>query len=1087
MAMILDAFVSTCVDRLVALVEERVVMVLGVKDELKTLQEKMEMIKEVLEYAERKRIQDPAINKWLNKLKDVMYDADDIIDICRYEGGKLLEDDQASSSSNRPVCYQFPLLSCFSTIPARHKIGRKIGNLNDRLEKIHKNRLMFTLERTKSDVHHVARVNHRMTSPLLDADVVGMEIETAADELVKRILSMEGNQHQVFAIVGMGGIGKTTLAQKVYNDPAIKKDFSVIAWTCVSKSYKEIKLLKEIINNSKGDYGRAETMAELQQVLRDLVAGKRFFLVLDDVWQSDVWSNLLRVPLQSGEGSGRILITTRDQNVAKGMGAIHIHQVEQLSIDAGWQLLCKRTYLNKEEEVLRLRDVGIQIVEKCGGLPLAIKTVAGLLATKDNNENEWEKILGSHAWSMSELPEELRGALYLSYEDLSPQLKQCFLYFSLYPEDAIIPREDLIRIWVAEGFVKEKGGDQIMEDTAEEYYNELVRRSLLQPDLDYIDGSRCKMHDLLRSLAQYLSKNESFFGDPQLLNPTTLSKIRRLSIIKNGETIIIPPGIETKHLCLKTLLISGGTLARVDKQLFPRLAYLRVLYLNGEGIESIPDSLGDLIHLRMLDLDHTMISKLPDSLGKLTNLQILNLMDCKNLHTLPKGLTQLCNLRRLGIIDTPLCDVPKGLGRLQLLNDLEGFIVANECVSGEMQDGWDLKELESLNQLRWLHIEKLERTIDGVLVLERKHHLRRLLLKCTLQAEQASAQQSYSEEEIDKIEKFFEKLSPPPCLEELNIVGFFGRRYPSCIATSLSRLTSLKLRDCISCSHLPPLGQLPYLRYLKITRALAVVTIGLEFLGNGVRVGLDVATAFPKLEFLIFQQMPNWEDWSLGEEVEKNASIGEKIAPSSSPLLLPRLRCLELTDCPKLRALPEGLKHATVLQDFRINGAHSLRAVENFPSLSQWLVIEESSNIERVTNLPQLRELQVVRSPALSCVQSLDALQTLYVEDESMEYLPEWVSGLLHQRQHLDNNVELELYMLCNLRVLERCQMERQDWRIIQLFSKVRAYTADGSGYLEYTKSPFSYDSNLLEQLRDEEETEEGTEGGSEMEGTEEE
>ncbi|XP_072986580.1 putative disease resistance protein RGA3 isoform X2 [Typha latifolia] len=1086
MAMILDAFVSTCVDRLVALVEERVVMVLGVKDELKTLQEKMEMIKEVLEYAERKRIQDPAINKWLNKLKDVMYDADDIIDICRYEGGKLLEDDQASSSSNRPVCYQFPLLSCFSTIPARHKIGRKIGNLNDRLEKIHKNRLMFTLERTKSDVHHVARVNHRMTSPLLDADVVGMEIETAADELVKRILSMEGNQHQVFAIVGMGGIGKTTLAQKVYNDPAIKKDFSVIAWTCVSKSYKEIKLLKEIINNSKGDYGRAETMAELQQVLRDLVAGKRFFLVLDDVWQSDVWSNLLRVPLQSGEGSGRILITTRDQNVAKGMGAIHIHQVEQLSIDAGWQLLCKRTYLNKEEDVLRLRDVGIQIVEKCGGLPLAIKTVAGLLATKDNNEREWQNILGSHAWSMSELPEELRGALYLSYEDLSPQLKQCFLYFSLYPEDEIIPREDLIRFWVAEGFVKEKGGDQIMEDTAEEYYNELVRRSLLQPDLYSIDGSECKMHDLLRSLAQHLSKNESFFGDPQLLNPTTLSKIRRLSIIKDGGTIINSPILEKKYPCLRSLM-SFGIPQRVGNHLLLRFPCLRVLDLTEAIIESISDSLGDLIHLRLLDLDRTNISNLPDSLGRLTNLQILNLMDCKNLHALPKGLTRLCNLRRLGIKDTPLCDVPKGIGRLQLLNDLEGFIVADECVSGEMQDGWDLKELEFLDQLRWLQIEKLERTIDGVLVLERKHHLRRLILKCTLQAEQASAQQSYSEEEIDKIENFFEKLSPPPCLEELNIVGFFGRRYPSCIATSLSRLTTLKLRDCISCSHLPPLGQLPYLRYLKITRALAVVTIGLEFLGNGVRVGLDVATAFPKLEFLIFRHMPNWEDWSLGEEVEKNASIGEKIAPSSSPSLLPRLLYLELTDCPKLRALPEGLKHATVLQEFRIEGAHSLRAVENIPSLSQWLVIEGSSNIERVTNLPQLRELQVVRSPALSCVQSLDALQILYVEDESMEYLPEWVSGLLHQRQHLDNNNDLELMLHCNLRVLERCQMERQDWRIIKLFSKVRAYTADGSGYLEYTKSPFSYDSNLREQLRDEEETEEGTEGGSEMEGTEEE
>ncbi|XP_072955512.1 putative disease resistance protein RGA3 isoform X2 [Typha angustifolia] len=1073
MGTVLEAFVSTCVNNLAALVEERVVLVLGVKDELKRLQRKMGKIKGVLEDAERKRIEDSTINIWLNELKDVMYDADDIIDLCKYETSNLLED-HPSSSSNPPVCCLTSLFSCSSTIPVRHEIGCRIKSLNDRMEEIYKDKLMFTLEHVRSDDQHVVRATARMTSPLLDADVVGTKIKTAADELVKRILSVKGKQHQVFAIAGMGGIGKTTLAQRVYNDPAIKNYFSVIAWTCVSKRYSEIVLLKEIVRSCKGDYGRAETIAELQQVLGDLVAGKQFFLVLDDVWQSDVWSNLLRVPLQSGEGSGRILITTRDQNVAKGMGAIHIHQVEQLPIDAGWQLLCKRAYLNKEEDVLSLRDVGIQIVEKCGGLPLAIKIVAGLLATKDNNKREWEKILKSHAWSMSGLPDELRGALYLSYEDLSPQLKQCFLYFSLYPEDAKMIREDLIRLWVAEGFIKEKGDGQIMEDTAEEYYNELVRRSLLQLDLKFTDGSICRMHDLLRSLAQNLSKDESFYGDPQLLNPTAMSKIRRLSIIKKGEIVVNSPILETKYPCLRTV-ISFGIPQRVENHLLLRLPYLRILDLTEATIESISDSLGDLIHLRLLDLDYTNISDLPDSLGRLTNLQMLNLMYCKNLHALPKGLTRLCNLRRLGIKDTPLCDVPKGIGRLHLLNDLEGFLVTNECVSGEMQAGWDLKELESLNQLRKLHIKKLERTIDGVSVLERKHHLRRLILQCTLQAEQASVQQSYSEEETNRIEKIFEKLSLSPCIEYLVIDGFFGRRYPGYIATSLSRLTSLHLRDCISCSHLPPLGQLPYLRYLKIIRALAVVTISLEFLGNGVRVGLDVATAFPKLEFLIFQQMPNWEHWSLGEEIQKNASIGEKIAPSSSPLLLPRLLYLELTDCPKLRALPEGLKHATVLQRFHIEGAHSLRAVENIPSLSQWLVIEGSNNIERVTNLPQLRELQVVRSPALSCVQSLDALQILYVEDESMEYLPEWVSGVLHQRQHLDNNNDLELMLHCNLRVLERCQQGHQDWSIIQRFSKVRACTADRSGYLEYTKSPFSYNSSLLELRGRESGTEEGT------------
>ncbi|XP_072963361.1 putative disease resistance protein RGA3 isoform X1 [Typha angustifolia] len=1070
MATILHAFVSTCANRLATLVEEQVVLILDVKDELKRLQRRIEMIIGVLEDAERRRIQDSAIDTWLNELKNVMYEADDIIDICRYKGGNLLED-QPSSSSNPPVRCLSPLLSCVTTVRMRHDIGGRIKRLNNRLEEIHKDKVMFSLKDGGSNDPRMTRASARLTSPLLDADVVGDEIEAAAAELVRRtVSSKEGQQHQVVAIVGMAGIGKTTLAQRVYNDPKLKNYFSVMVWTCVSRSYSAIELVKKIIRSSGGDYGRAESMEELQQVLRVVVAGKRLFLVLDDVWQSDVWTNLLRVPLQSELGSGRILITTRDRNVAKGMGAVHIHEVTQLSINSGWELLRKRAYLDREEDVLCLRGVGIQIVKKCGGLPLAIKAIAGILATKEPNKREWEKLLGSDAWSMKELPEELRGALYLSYEDLSPELKQCFLYCSLYPEDALMRREHLNVFWVAEGFVKARGGDQVLEDTAEEYYNELVKRSLLQLDPNYTDGGACRMHDLLRSLAQYLSRSESFYGDPQLLDPNALSKIYRLSIANDGAPVVIPPSIDRKRLCLRTLLLFKSP-SRVKNDLFIRLTCLRVLVLNGEGVESIPESLGDLIHLRMLDLADTRISKLPNSLGCLTNLHSLNVMNCKHLHALPMSFTRLCNLRHLGINYTPLNDVPKGIERLQLLTALVGFVVASKYGSGKMQDGWELKEIEFLDQLKWLHIVKLERATYGF-SLERKHCLRILELRCTLQEERA-CQRPYSVMETNKIEEIFEKLSPPLCLENLIIIGFFGRRYPTYMGTSLSSLTSLQLWHCISCPHLPPLGQLPHLRNLRIEGALAVVTISREFLGKGVRTGLAMATAFPKLEFLFLKKMPNWEEWHLCEEIEERAtSTGRKIAPSSFLSLMPCLKHLTLIDCPKLRGLPERLKHATMLQRFHIEGAHSLRAVENLPSLTQWLQIIESSSIQRVSNLPQLRHLTVIRSPSLSCVQNLDALQSLYLKDESMECLPEWVSGLLQQRRHLHGD-DLEFEMECNIRVLERCQMGHQDWPVIQQFSNVHVYT----NYVEYVKLPFNSYINLTElRGRAEEETEEGIE-----------
>ncbi|XP_072964023.1 uncharacterized protein [Typha angustifolia] len=249
---------------------------------------------------------------------------------------------------------------------------------------------------------------------------------------------------------------------------------------------------------------------------------------------------------------------------------------------------------------------------------------------------------------------------------------------------------------------------------------------------------------------------------------------------------------------------------------------------------------------------------------------------------------------------------------------------------------------------------------------------------------------------------------------------------------TLSSLRHLILLDCISCPHLPPLGQLPHLRYLDIDGALAVVTIGLEFLGNGV-------TAFPKLEFLYFNNMPNLEEWSMGEEIEDEGGAASTVRDITLPFyvsLLPCLTTMHLIDCPKLLALPEQLKHATMLQTLYIEGAHSLRAVENLPSLTQWLQISKSDSILRVSNLPQLRMLVLIHLPALSCVQNLDALQFLYVEDLLMDCLPDWVSGLLHQRQHHLHDNDLEFQMMCNIHVLERCQLGHQDWPIIQQFPK---------------------------------------------------
>ncbi|XP_026657758.2 putative disease resistance protein RGA1 [Phoenix dactylifera] len=450
MAMILHAFVGRYMNKLADFVEGEASIMLKVKDELQKLQRRLERIRGFLEHAERKRHEDTNIGNWVRELKDIMYDADDIIDLCIIEGGKLLEGHHPVSA----VCHPFPLFSCFGCMKFRYEIGDKIRDLNKRLKEIAEDRsILPKLEYTNQDVQE-SGVNPRQTFPIEDSsDIVGTQIEEATQSLVESIVKEDEQKLWILGIVGMGGIGKTTLASNVYQDERIKENFPIRVWVCVSKNFLETNLLKEIIRSTGGNYGQAETKAELIPYLSSVLS-RRFVIVLDDIWEAKVWEDLLRYPLKSATASGRVVITTRDINAAKNMRA-RVHHVDKMGSDEGWALFCKKVFGDDEkEEIFNLKKIGMKIVDKCDGLPLAIKTIAGVLRSKERSSIAWNNVLRSDAWSMSQLQTELPGALFLSYEDLSSDLKQCFLICSLYPEDYRMHRDDLVRYWLAEGFVK---------------------------------------------------------------------------------------------------------------------------------------------------------------------------------------------------------------------------------------------------------------------------------------------------------------------------------------------------------------------------------------------------------------------------------------------------------------------------------------------------------------------------------------------------------------------------------------------------------------------------------------------------------
>ncbi|KAH7660052.1 P-loop containing nucleoside triphosphate hydrolase protein [Dioscorea alata] len=1032
MAMIVDAFAGKLVERLANIIEEKAIMVLGVKDDLQRFRRRMERIARVLKDAERRRIQDETVKGWVEELKDLMYDADDIIDLCMIQGtGLLLQDDHhhtqlaesSATASTRVRCSNFPLFSCVRSVPFRYEIADKIKSLNDRLTEISEDKDKFHFiisSKSSDDAYAMNEASYRQSSFLPESDIVGWDIIDAANSLVELLVSQHQQKCRLFAIVGMGGIGKTTLAQLIYNDAKINDDFVLHSWICVSKFYtSRTDLLKELIRNVGGTCGEAITTAELQKILCDVLSGKSLFLVLDDVWDADVWINLIKNPVERTTTKCCVLVTTRDRNIAIKMGTIHIHNVNKLPLNFGWELLCKKVFTNNDQsEIQRMKDIGMQIVEKCDGLPVAIKAIAGVLITTEQNKREWQNILNSDAWTITGLPEELRGALYLSYEALPSALKHCFLYCSLNPLECYLFKEELVCDWIAEGFI-EPNGDASMEDVAEGYYMDLIRRSFLQPDPDYVDMYKCTMHDLLRALAIFLTSGESLSGDPQASQSnSSMIKLRRLAISSNRDSVSIP------HLdCLRNLQLC--TPPSLDTQMIGNFKQLRLLILNGDLIENIPDNIGNLVHLRLLDLEHTRICKLPDSLGNLINLQFLLLRDCKSLHILPRSITKLGSLRRLKLENTPVNYVPKGIGKLEHLNHLTGFVV--EDTDGNNGEGCNIEDLQMLKNLSHLLINKLEKASKSTTVLLNKPRLKTVWLHCTPNIGGCNQQ------EMDRIVQVFDELCPPPCLDSLQIHNFFGEKYPqwmssNSISTSLPELAYLCLIHCSNCPQLPQLGQLPQLKYLKIQGATSVISIGSEFLGNG-----KLATsAFPKLECLLFLGMTNWEQWSLvsGEEDQE--------IESSKLIHFPRLHIINIAGCPKLKALPRGLNH---VQKLYIIGSHSL---------------------SRISDLPALRELRVRDCPMLDCVEKLESLQSLVISNKGDDSLPNWLIFFLQQPgNHHDNRFHLHLE--CSAQALKGCLKGHPHWGFLQQVPRLEAYAENGSMYLKYTKEPFSYQTNLDE------------------------
>ncbi|KAL3507733.1 hypothetical protein ACH5RR_033115 [Cinchona calisaya] len=883
----------------------------GVSDQVKKVQAELIRMQCFLKDADRRQLKEETVRNYVREIRRLAYRTENVLDKFAIQVESRREGRGIGKAIKRSAC-----ILCEGI--ALHKVGTEIANI-----KANVNSLTTNLQTSGVMEMSIGEQNQlllRQTYPHeVEEYFVGMKDDIK--QLVSFITNEETRSHRVISIYGMGGLGKTTIARKIYNHVDVQRAFKAFAWVSVTQQYNTRAVFRDVLNqllpdqqkNSVEKMEDRELIVELYKFQKDT----KCLVVLDDLWEIEDWKFLCRA-FPFVEANSKILITTRNQKLAE---VEFSYPLKFLNEDEGWELLRKRAFIKRgatdPENDPKLEAIGREIVRKCGKLPLAISVLGGVLSRK-NSLHEWETVnkdVDSYL-RMSEGSKEDYGAvlqvLALSYDELPYHLKPCFLHLGNFREDEEIAVEMLYLMWIAEGMVSSdhRGREETLTDVAERYLYEMATRSMVQLNLDEFSTNTrvksCYLHDLMRDFCLARGKEVEFLklldfreGKDPLSDSSTenFSTPARCSIhMEYSERHELDHNDSVTSMALeangqlRSLLISasyGGWAVSIS---FPQVIcdsskfkYLRVLKLEACEFKGskLPRGIKNLIHLRFLSLKDSKFDKLPSSICQLQYLQTLDIrVGLSRIRGIivPNVLWKLKRLRHLYL----------GFSHRTRKGKLSFFGLSKlETLVGFDKDADEFKDVSKLSNLRRLnskvHITEKNEVSEILNYLNSKqHNLREVQLDIRYVVIKLK-----EEEKIVPIKDFFTCLS----LHQFSVYGGkfeFQKVEPLLFP---SNLNDLSLLECeIQGDPMDFLGKLSNLKKLRL---------GYVDLVDRKMLICD-ANAFPKLLSLTLDYVPKLESWV--------------VAKGS----MPNLSDLAISDCLKLEMIPDGLRYVTTLKKLDI-------------------------------------------------------------------------------------------------------------------------------------------------------------------------